>query len=69
MSKPSILVIDDDESITLTVSRFLHAHGYRVVVANDGEDALTEARSGAYPIIISIEASTFPSGVCGEISP
>lgn len=53
MSKPSVLVIDDDESITLTVSRFLQAHGYRVVVANDGGDALTEARSGAYPIIIS----------------
>jgi DNA-binding NtrC family response regulator len=53
MSKPSILVIDDDESITVTVSRFLQAHGYRVAVANDGGDALAEARSGAYPIIIS----------------
>jgi DNA-binding NtrC family response regulator len=53
MSKPSILIIDDDESITATVSRFLRAHGYPVAVANDGADALAEARSGAYPIIIS----------------
>lgn len=53
MSKPSILIIDDDESITLTISRFLEAQGYRVAVANNGEDALAEARSGAYPIIIS----------------
>ncbi|MCZ2078555.1 MAG: sigma-54 dependent transcriptional regulator [Bryobacterales bacterium] len=53
MSKPSILIIDDDESITATVSRFLRAHGYPVAVANDGADALAEARSGAHPIIIS----------------
>jgi DNA-binding NtrC family response regulator len=53
MSKPSILVIDDDESITLTVSRYLAAQGYTIAVANDGDDALAEARTGAYPIIVS----------------
>ena len=53
MTKPRILVIDDDQAITSTISAFLRAHGYGVTVANDGEDALEEIRSGAYPVIVS----------------
>ncbi len=53
MTKPRILVIDDDESITSTVSAFLAARGYKVTVANDGDDALEEIRAGDYPVIVS----------------
>ena len=53
MTKPRILVIDDDAGITSTVSAFLAARGYKVTVANDGEDALDEIRAGDYPVIIS----------------
>ncbi|MFB3827059.1 MAG: sigma-54-dependent transcriptional regulator [Bryobacteraceae bacterium] len=53
MSKPRILVIDDDESITSTVARMLRAKGYEVAVANDGEDALEAIRAGGYPVIVS----------------
>lgn len=53
MSKPRILVIDDDESITTTVSAFLRAKGYTVTVANDGEEALAQVATGRHAIVIS----------------
>ncbi|MCW5983536.1 MAG: sigma-54-dependent Fis family transcriptional regulator [Bryobacteraceae bacterium] len=53
MKDTRILVIDDDESITTTVSKYLAAAGYRVAVINDGEGALAEVRKGEYPVIIS----------------
>ncbi len=53
MSKPRILVIDDDESITSTVARMLRAKGYEITSVNDGEDALEQIRAGAYPVIVS----------------
>ena len=40
MEKPSILVIDDEESITTNIAAFLRARGYDVTAVNDGEDAL-----------------------------
>ena len=51
--KAPILVIDDDEAITTTIAVFLKAKGYAVTVVNDGEDALEQARSGSYPVIVS----------------
>jgi DNA-binding NtrC family response regulator len=53
MNNPRILVIDDDEAITLTIDAFLTAKGYDVTVMNDGEDALSEVARGQHPIIIS----------------
>lgn len=53
MNNPRILVIDDDEAITLTIDAFLTAKGYHVTVANDGDDALAEVARGRHPIIIS----------------
>lgn len=53
MNKPAVLVVDDDESITATVSTFLQAAGYEVAVANDGADALRAVATGSYPLILS----------------
>ena len=38
-TRPSILVVEDDESITLGLEMNLEAEGYAVTVANDGEAA------------------------------
>ena len=53
MDRPAILIIDDDEAIAETISAFLNARGYRTHVVNDGDEALAQARTGAYPIILS----------------
>ena len=53
MSKPEILVIDDDESITATVSNYLASKGYRVTVANDSEGALELIDVCKFAIILS----------------
>jgi DNA-binding NtrC family response regulator len=53
MPEPAILVVDDDESIARTVSRFLQAKGYGVTVALTGEDALEQARSGRFGIVVT----------------
>lgn len=53
MTKPEILVIDDDESITATVSNYLVSKGYRVTVANDSEDALELLDSRKFAIVLS----------------
>lgn len=53
MSKPRILVIDDEESIAATIGSFLRAKGYDVTIVHDGEDALEAVSAGAYGIVIS----------------
>ena len=53
MSKPSILVVDDDTGITSTISSFLNAKGYAVTVANDSEEALERIAGNRYGLILS----------------
>jgi DNA-binding response OmpR family regulator len=40
MTEPTILVVDDEPSISEVVSLYLRRAGYRVVVARDGEEAV-----------------------------
>jgi DNA-binding response OmpR family regulator len=47
-----ILVVEDDESITLGLRMNLEAEGYRVSVAVDGEDGLELARTDAIDLVI-----------------
>jgi len=42
MNGPTILVVDDERSISEVVSLYLTRAGYRVKIANDGQTALTE---------------------------
>ena len=44
----TLLVADDNEFVVRTVTRYLHAEGYRVVTARDGKDALRQFE--AHPI-------------------
>jgi len=53
MSKSDVLVIDDDESITSTVSNYLASKGYSVTVANDSEDALELLSARRFAIVLS----------------
>ncbi len=53
MEKPSILVVDDEESITTNIAAFLRARGYEVTAVNDGEDALQAVQEGRFSIIVS----------------
>ena len=50
--KPRILVIEDDESITLGLQMNLEAEGYRVTVAMDGEEGLTQAVGGGFDLLV-----------------
>jgi DNA-binding response OmpR family regulator len=49
---PSILVVEDDESITLGLQMNLEAEGYSVTVANDGEEGLERARSEPFDLVV-----------------
>src|ERR1051325_2974168 len=52
LPKPRILIVEDDESITLGLQMNLEAEGYRVTVAMDGEEGLTQALGGAFDLIV-----------------
>lgn len=52
MPNPAILVIDDDTSITTTLSSFLVAKGYKVTVANDSDEALEVVAAGQHHLIL-----------------
>jgi DNA-binding NtrC family response regulator len=53
MSKPAILVVDDDESLARTIATFLEAKGYPVTALTDGAEALEAVRRGQHPIVIA----------------
>jgi two-component system chemotaxis response regulator CheY len=53
---PLILVVDDDEDIRYAMSDTLEAEGYRVMLAEDGRDALLRLRTGAeLPCLILLD--------------
>ena len=50
--KKRILIVEDDESISLGLRMNLEAEGYDVQVAADGEDGLTRAAAGGTDLVI-----------------
>ena len=48
----TILVVEDDPSITMGLELNLRAEGFDVLVAHDGEEGLTQARSGKVDLVI-----------------
>src|SRR5262245_5313950 len=47
-----ILIVEDDESITLGLEMNLQAEGYEVSVAVDGDDGLRRALEGGFDLVI-----------------
>ncbi|HKY40550.1 MAG TPA: response regulator transcription factor [Polyangiaceae bacterium] len=50
--KKRILIVEDDESISLGLRMNLEAEGYEVELAADGEDGLSRAASGGIDLVI-----------------
>ena len=50
--RPKILIVEDDESITLGLQMNLEAEGYSVVVAKDGEDGLARAKAERFDLLV-----------------
>lgn len=50
--KPSIVVIEDEETIALTIEDRLLSEGYTVVTFGDGDTGLAEALTGRHDLII-----------------
>jgi DNA-binding response OmpR family regulator len=48
----TVLVVEDDESITMGLEMNLTAEGYRVVLAQDGEEGLAQARKPGIDLVI-----------------
>jgi DNA-binding response OmpR family regulator len=48
----TILVVEDDPSITMGLEMNLAAEGYRVIMAQDGEEGLTRAREPGIALVI-----------------
>ncbi len=50
-----VLVVDDDEMVRASVAEFLEDQGYRVVVANDGVEALKTLTESPKPDLILLD--------------
>ena len=48
MKKPSILIVDDNESILETLSAILEAKGYRTDTAKNGREAIEKSKTNFY---------------------
>lgn len=52
MSKPSILIVEDEESIRKGLCDVFIYNGYEVETASDGKDGLKKAQTGRYHLIL-----------------
>ncbi|HRI07251.1 MAG TPA: response regulator [Nannocystaceae bacterium] len=50
---PRILVVDDEPSLRRLIERYLTMHGFTVVTANDGEEALARIRESRPDLVIT----------------
>ncbi len=50
-----VLAVDDSASIREMISTVLTAHGYRVVTAGDGREALIHLRAASEPYIVLLD--------------
>lgn len=53
LPKQTVLIVDDQESIGLALSRLLSKEGYEVLLANEGEEALDILRENKVNVILS----------------
>ena len=53
MKKHSILVVDDEESIRISIQHQLEKEGYRVTTAESGDQAVEMIRENHFDVIIT----------------
>lgn len=69
MSMPTIMVVDDCHSARLTVQRILEDTGYPVIVAINGEEALTKLVEQPALIVLDVYMPVLDGyGFCEEVS-
>ena len=51
-SRPTILIVDDDEALTEVLSIRLQRQGFETTTANSGEDGLAKARSQRPALVV-----------------
>lgn len=54
VGKPRILLVDDEPDIVLTVGKRLEVAGFEVMIAQDGEEAVTKAKEKPDIIILDL---------------
>jgi CheY-like chemotaxis protein len=52
-SKPVILIVEDEDSIRLTIRDFLKKKGYQIIVASDGVGALKQLLDNDVDLIVT----------------
>jgi CheY-like chemotaxis protein len=55
VSRPSVLVADDDEAIRQVISEVLQDEGYEVVCAENGAQALRELHKARHPDLVLLD--------------
>jgi len=48
----NLLIIEDEQSMVLSLSLALTAHGFKIESASDGQEGLELARSNSYDLIL-----------------
>jgi CheY-like chemotaxis protein len=51
-NKPTILLVEDSQDVTMMIKDYLELAGYQVVIAQDGGEALTQARLALPDLIL-----------------
>ena len=62
----TILLVEDDYAVRLTTRRVLESHGYKVIEANSGPDALELWSARAHEIALLLSDIIMPEGVSGR---
>jgi CheY-like chemotaxis protein len=52
MTRPAVLVVDDEVGMRDTLVAILEHHGYRVSSAPDGETALSKVQEAAFDVVV-----------------
>ncbi|QEG20658.1 response regulator [Mariniblastus fucicola] len=69
MTMSTILVVDDCQTIRLAVKRILTEAGYSVIVARDGEEALTKLAENPALIVLDVNMPGLDGyGFCERMS-
>ena len=53
MSSGRLLVVDDEQSVAVTMGAILEMDGYDVTISTTGADALTKLRENVYDLVLT----------------